>query len=490
MRNPPQVKAILLKKYLYWIYLSAIFVSNFIVADWLFLIVHTPFGWQGTVLANDRILELHEFLACVQFFLIGFTFDNFFKFFIRRYNHHHPNNAWSDILIQASVFIFYGLVSFIGFIALFEHSMSSIIASTGALGFFITFATRNMISDIVSSISLQNNKLLAIGDWIEFRDFDINRYQVKKMDFRYVTLLNDANQLTRIPNQRVLTMPFVNISQQPNGSMRHIDLQIGVHNNEDRIIEILESAADYVCNTIPGFINNFSVNVISLTPNMAIYRVLYRCEPTLSFIQTQGMMTRQAIRFLKGAGIILGPIGHARTAVEIAQTTIETRFMELYPYGVLKVLSVDEARQLASQVQLIHFSPTSVVTQQGNTESCMYLVAEGCVEVFINQNESSLSIAKLWPGDCFGEMSLLTGEKRSATIVANKFSTLIQINKEDIEPLLTKNALLIEKLSKLLAERSAHNESKLNHINQTNLINQNRQSIAKRILSFFAIKLD
>jgi len=480
----------MLKKYLYWTFLFIVATSNFFVAAWIYEILQTPFGWQVTSLSNDRSVELHEFLAITQFALIGFTFDNFFRFFIKRYNHKHPDNAWSDILTQASVVVFYGLTGFVGFIALFDHSLNSIIASTSALGFFVTFAARNLISDIVSSVALQKNKLLTIGDWIELRESELNRYQVKKMDFRYVTLLNDANHLTKITNQRFLTMPFVNVSQQPNGSLRQIDLQIGVHNNEDRIISILESAADYVCNTIPEFIPNFSVNVISLTPNMATYRILYRCEPSISFIKTQGIMTRQAIRFLKGAGVILGPVGHSRTPTEIAQTAIETRFMELYSYGVLKVLNIEDARYLASRVQLVQFSPTAFITRQGNTETCMYLIAEGCVEVLINKGETSLSIVKLWPGDCFGEMSLLTGEARSASVVANKFSKLLQINKEDIEPLLKKDTFLVEKLSQLLAERNAHNEEKINQIGQSNLINQNRKSIAQRILSFFSIKLD
>ena len=490
MRNPQRVKSLMFKKYLYWTFLFTVAASNFFVGAWLFKILHTPFGWQVASLSSDHIVEVHEFLSILQFVLIGFTFDNFFRFFIKRYNHRHPDNAWSDILIQASVVVFYGLTGFIGFIALFDHSLNSIIASTSALGFFVTFAARNLISDIVSSVALQKNKLLTIGDWIELREFEVNRYQVKKMDFRYVTLLNDANHLTKITNQRFLTMPFVNISQQPNGSLRQVDLQVGVHNNEDRIIEILESAADYVCNTIPGFIPNFNVSVIALTPNMATYRILFRCEPSISFIKTQGIMTRQALRFLKGAGIILGPIGHSRTATEIAQTAIETRFMELYPYGVLKVLNIEDARYLASRVQLVQFSPTSFITQQGNNETCMYLIAEGCVEVFINKDGSSLSIVKLWPGDCFGEMSLLTGEARSASVVANKFSKLLQINKEDIEPLLRKDAFLVEKLSQLLAERNAHNEEKINQISQASFINQNRQSIAQRIFNFFSIKLN
>ena len=145
MRSPQRVKSQMLKKYLYWTFLFIVATSNFFVAAWIYEILQTPFGWQVTSLSNDRSVELHEFLAITQFALIGFTFDNFFRFFIKRYNHKHPDNAWSDILTQASVVVFYGLTGFVGFIALFDHSLNSIIASTSALGFFVTFAARNLI---------------------------------------------------------------------------------------------------------------------------------------------------------------------------------------------------------------------------------------------------------------------------------------------------------------------------------------------------------
>ncbi|MEI7530409.1 MAG: mechanosensitive ion channel family protein [Betaproteobacteria bacterium] len=475
------------KKYLSWSFYTVVVLSNLIVAGWLMYTKGSPFGWKVANLGQDNSFVLHEILAIAQFGLIGFTFDVFFRYFVRRYNKDHPDDAWSDILIQASVVIFYVCVGFLGFISLYEHSISTIIASTSALGFFVTYAARNLISDIVSSISMQKNKLMSIGDYIETRDGDKIRLQVKKMDFRYVTFLNDSVHLTRIPNQRVLSMSFVNISQQDNGSERVVDLQLGVHNSEDRIIDLLNSAADYVCNHIPGFINTYSTSVLSVSMNIVTYRIVYRCKPDLSFAKTRGIMLRHALRFLKGAGIVLSTIEYSRSTEQISQSAA-ARLIELYPFGVLKALNVDEVESLASRVKLVQFAPGEYIIRQGDTDDCMYIIAEGGVEVLIDKDGQPLSVAKLWPGDCFGEMSLLTGEPRKASILAQKFTTLILINKIDIAPLLNEDSLLVGRLSQMLAERMAHSQAMMNQSDKNEMIDKNRKSIAQKILSFFGKK--
>ena len=106
------------KKYLSWSFYTVVVLSNLIVAGWLMYTKGSPFGWKVANLGQDNSFVLHEILAIAQFGLIGFTFDVFFRYFVRRYNKDHPDDAWSDILIQASVVIFYVCVGFLGFISL------------------------------------------------------------------------------------------------------------------------------------------------------------------------------------------------------------------------------------------------------------------------------------------------------------------------------------------------------------------------------------
>ena len=67
-------------------------------------------------------------------------------------------------------------------------------------------------------------------------------------------------------------------------------------------------------------------------------------------------------------------------------------------------------------------------------------------------------MAGLVSGDCFGEMSLLTGEKRSATVIAAMDCEVVEIGKEVLAKSLKENPLLVAQLGELLAKRRMENE--------------------------------
>ena len=99
----------------------------------------------------------------------------------------------------------------------------------------------------------------------------------------------------------------------------------------------------------------------------------------------------------------------------------------------------------------------------------MFIIAEGVVEVSLDisvtENDgkvksSSNVIAILSDGDYFGEMALLRGEKRNATITAKSDIVLYQINRETIKEFMNQYPDFARKLSAAIIERSSENEVK------------------------------
>jgi len=115
----------------------------------------------------------------------------------------------------------------------------------------------------------------------------------------------------------------------------------------------------------------------------------------------------------------------------------------------------------------------------------MYLVSEGALEVKIpGKDGNAITVATLWPGDCVGEMSLLTGAARSADVYAKVDAVLVEIKKENIAPILESNPRLIDEISELLAKRQAHSAALANNSGPGDLREQS-QNLAKKILNFF-----
>ena len=119
--------------------------------------------------------------------------------------------------------------------------------------------------------------------------------------------------------------------------------------------------------------------------------------------------------------------------------------------------------------------------------------------MFLDDDERTSPVPKLGPGQFFGEMSLLTGEKRSATICAVRETSLLVLNQDSLSYLLHENQELAKVLSDALAERSEANLSlkakqedhrqKLDKRTEKDLLAQQQRStlFLERIRRFFRL---
>jgi CRP-like cAMP-binding protein len=124
--------------------------------------------------------------------------------------------------------------------------------------------------------------------------------------------------------------------------------------------------------------------------------------------------------------------------------------------------------------------------EKGHSADSMYFLVEGGLEVAIqNDQGKEVIVATIWPGDCVGEMSLLTGAPRSANVRAMKNSTLLEITKADIAPIFEANPELIYEISSLLEARQAENRALLNKPETSGESEKNVKALAKKIFNFF-----
>jgi CRP-like cAMP-binding protein len=129
---------------------------------------------------------------------------------------------------------------------------------------------------------------------------------------------------------------------------------------------------------------------------------------------------------------------------------------------LLTPLTEDERQML--QQRLIHavFAPGEPVVVQGALADSLYVVESGELGVFVDGDNGGLvEVGALGPGDAFGEMALLTGEPRTATVRAATEASLYRIDKEALAPLLKDNPTLAIEMSKLIEGRREKTQAML-----------------------------
>ena len=97
----------------------------------------------------------------------------------------------------------------------------------------------------------------------------------------------------------------------------------------------------------------------------------------------------------------------------------------------------------------------------------MFVLLHGAAAVSVSQNGSMIRVGSLHMGDCFGEMSLLTGEKRTATVAAEQDCEVIEIAKPAMAAVLRDAPDVVTQLSELLATRKMETEGLLKDAGQT-----------------------
>lgn len=142
---------------------------------------------------------------------------------------------------------------------------------------------------------------------------------------------------------------------------------------------------------------------------------------------------------------------------------------------LLRNMPAHEIPSLLDHTQLRDIHAGEVVFQSGDPGDALYIVASGAVEVLGNEMQK---LAELGPGEAFGEMALLSGGTRTATVRARCDSSLLTITKEDFDQLLEDNPFISEQFHKLSRERALSNLSK-NDVDPTLWLQTVRESMAQ-----------
>ena len=148
-------------------------------------------------------------------------------------------------------------------------------------------------------------------------------------------------------------------------------------------------------------------------------------------------------------------------------------FERLSAIEIFEPLSDDETMQLARDAEPRVFAPGETIIKTGEPGATMFVINHGAVKIQVpdNSNDKLTTLATLHEGRFFGEMALLTGAPRSATVIAVEETEVFEIGHGAAKNLLKSNPFLAEALSKAIAERQmalselaeAHTDDAMKH---------------------------
>ncbi|MFH1283662.1 MAG: cyclic nucleotide-binding domain-containing protein [bacterium] len=121
--------------------------------------------------------------------------------------------------------------------------------------------------------------------------------------------------------------------------------------------------------------------------------------------------------------------------------------------------SPDEIQTILERIEKVVVQPAAVIVKQGQQKSDFFIIGYGRVSIWTQNGSERLNIANLEPGNYFGEMSLLTGSKCNADVVADGETILYRIDPETFYDIIKRNLTLADHISKVIVERKQNRQA-------------------------------
>lgn len=333
----------------------------------------------------------------------------------------------------------------------FKIDLSAIVTTTTVITATIAFAMQSTLTNALSGFSIQSDYLLERGNWISIAEKNIFG-EIINVGFRYTTLKNTENQLIMVPNS-VIMQSLVTFHGNQNTSEKPallVNIMLGYDVPPERAKTLLFG----VVSDDPQVLEQPEpvVRLLSLDDSGITYQLKFCIEDPSLRTPVQDSIYSQIWYAVNRAGYSF-PFPHRQiiTAESRQPFTFPKELVAGYlrDSGLFAMLEAHAVMALADQAPIEVYGTDEVVVRQGAAGSSLFVVLKGTLSVSIDAK----IVGDICQGSFFGEMSLLTGEPRTATVRAECEVWLAEITKETMEPILRANPALLEKVGTILAER-------------------------------------
>jgi CRP-like cAMP-binding protein/small-conductance mechanosensitive channel len=345
-------------------------------------------------------------------------------------------------------------------------NLTSIIATSAIVTAVIGLSLQATLGNIVGGLALQVDDSVQEGDWLEFENKQ--QAQVKKIRWRHTVLETRDSDTLIVPNSMLMGQAIKVLGKRDGESVPHrqwVYFCVDFRFSPGEVIAAINQAL--VAAPIAGVEANPMANCICSDlgrenrDGYVLYAVRYWIQDLWRSDSTNSDVRERVFSALKradiplaipAAAVFLSQEDSAR-AERKAQRAVQSKLRSLANVELFKHLDDAERSALAQTARRTPFGRAEVITRQGAKANWLYVLSKGDVEVRIATPEGDKRVAVLKAPSFFGEMALMTGQPREATVVALTEVECLRIDKADFQGILQRRPAIADRISEILAAR-------------------------------------
>lgn len=340
--------------------------------------------------------------------------------------------------------------------------LTHLFATSAVLTAVLAISMQDTLGNLLGGLALQMDNSLEIGDWIKIDDLS---GQVTDIQWRYTALLTRNGEKAIVPNSQLMKGRYYVLcdkhAEHPTWR-RSIDFNIDLAVPPGRIVHMVE--ADMAAATIPNVSASPAPSCILLHfgPGYAQYSLRYWLTDPLPDELTDSEVRTHVLATLQRNGIRLATDDHIIHLVEegaahrkdVEHRELQRRLRAINAIELFTRLADDEKLQLANFLTNAPFARGDVITRQGAIAHWLYIIINGEAEAWWQPPEGPRRLLeKRGTGSVFGEIGLMTGAPRRATVIATTDVEAYRLDKEGFQEIIRQRPEIADSLSGILERR-------------------------------------
>ena len=368
-------------------------------------------------------------------------------------------NVRFPLLLRDLVLVLGFVVVIAGVLGQSGVDVASMVTTSAVLTAILGLALQSTLTNVLAGILLHVDRSLGVGDWVQFGQ---RKGCITEIRWRSTVLRTTDGDTVIIPNAQITAQEVYNFSRPlPRHRAR---VRIGFHyrhppNDVRRVlIEAARSTPEVLSDPAPDcFPAEFGDSAM-------VYQLRYWIDRFDREADIQGEVLARVWYAAQRSGLeipypvrtIHNPSANHEAPLALGSPPFEERLSALAKVDLLSTLEPAEREQLARGLHEKRFAAGEAILRQGQPGDSMFIIASGRVQVSLGQSNLNTTLASLVAGDFVGEMSLMTGEPRSATCLAATDVLCYELDHATLQAVLTSRPVIADQMSALLSARQMH----------------------------------
>lgn len=339
----------------------------------------------------------------------------------------------------------------------FGVELTTLLVTSTVASAIIGLALQDTLGNLIAGISLQVEGPFSVDDWVEIDGIE---GIIVRQNWRTLTLLTREDHRVMLTNSTVAKSKIINYSRPTNSQIQTVYLTLSESYSPNLVKNVLVEAVMGLDDlTLHPRLRS---HVVSMQDGCVTYGLSYWLDDYSDKVIARDKVLTRAWYTLHRAGIhIPDPTGNFKLNVvpeDAHQQAVDARqtqlFVQMQSLHWLDVLSEAQLQQLANRTAVSTYTTGEYLVKQGEAGDSLFIITKGSVSVYVRATDGRSVFANtLSTGDFFGEMSLLTGEARSASIRANEDTDVIIIDKEAFATVLAQDPTILDRFVTALERR-------------------------------------